>query len=80
MDRVRRLATMNLNDDARMTQPETSYEAVALRAYGLWEKRGCPFGSPEEDWLRAEEEIRREKVQPAASSESLAVRVGTASA
>lgn len=31
---------------------------IALRAYLLWQDRGSPLGSPEEDWLRAEQEIR----------------------
>jgi len=30
-------------------------EAVAKLAYQLWLDRGCPEGSPEEDWLRAEQ-------------------------
>lgn len=29
-------------------------------AYRLWEERGRPFGSPEEDWFKAEREFRRE--------------------
>ena len=33
----------------------------SLRAHRLWEERGCPIGSPEEDWFRAEEEIRSEQ-------------------
>lgn len=33
-------------------------ERIALLAYSYWEARGCPFGSPEEDWLRAEQEVR----------------------
>jgi hypothetical protein len=28
-------------------------------AYRLWQERGCPFGSPEEDWLEAERELDR---------------------
>jgi hypothetical protein len=36
-------------------------EEIALRAYHLWEARGCPIASSEEDWLRAEEEIRGEQ-------------------
>ena len=27
---------------------------IAALAYSLWEARGCPEGSPEEDWLNAE--------------------------
>jgi len=33
------------------------HEKVALRAYFLWQERGSPIGSPEEDWLRAEQEF-----------------------
>jgi len=33
-------------------------EQVALLAYSFWEARGCSGGSPEEDWYRAEQEIR----------------------
>jgi hypothetical protein len=28
---------------------------IAALAYHLWQERGCPSGSPEEDWYRAEE-------------------------
>jgi len=27
---------------------------VAALAYRYWQARGCPIGSPEEDWYRAE--------------------------
>jgi hypothetical protein len=27
---------------------------IANLAYALWQKRGCPEGSPEEDWIQAE--------------------------
>ena len=38
--------------------PSISNEDVARRAYSLWEERGKPFGSPEEDWYKAKEELR----------------------
>jgi len=34
-----------------------SEEEIAQRAYALWESRGKPIGSPEEDWHRATEEL-----------------------
>jgi hypothetical protein len=34
-----------------------SHEEIAILAYHYWELRGCPFGSPEEDWFRAEREL-----------------------
>ena len=30
---------------------------ISQLAYLLWEKRGCPEGSPEIDWLQAEREL-----------------------
>ena len=37
-----------------------SHEAIAALAYAIWERRGQPFGSPEEDWLRAEAQLLQE--------------------
>lgn len=34
-----------------------SDEEIARRAYSLWESRGRPHGSPEEDWHRAKEQL-----------------------
>jgi hypothetical protein len=34
-----------------------SREQVAELAYSYWAARGCQGGSPEEDWLRAEQEL-----------------------
>ena len=31
---------------------------IAALAYTYWAGRGCQGGSPEEDWLRAEQELR----------------------
>jgi Protein of unknown function (DUF2934) len=63
-----------VSDDAATQQSQnSSHEEIAVRAYRLWEERGCPIGSPEEDWFRAEEEIRG---QP---SQSQAARAASAS-
>ena len=32
-------------------------EQIATRAYQLWQKRGCPIGSPEQDWLEAQRQL-----------------------
>jgi hypothetical protein len=32
--------------------------AIAARAYELWQQRGCPNGSDQEDWFRAERELQ----------------------
>jgi hypothetical protein len=35
-----------------------SFEQIAELAYSFWVERGYQNGSPEEDWLRAERELR----------------------
>ena len=40
--------------------------AIAARAYELWHARGCPIGTPETDWLCAEEELRKRREVKAA--------------
>jgi len=41
-----------------VTVSEPSYEEIALLAFTFWEARGCCGGSAEEDWLRAEHQLR----------------------
>ena len=44
--------------DALTTEYEPTHDEIALQAYLYWEERGCQGGSSEEDWLRAEQELR----------------------
>ena len=37
---------------------------VAALAYQLWQQRACPIGSDQEDWFRAESQLKARKVQP----------------
>src|SRR5262245_27184227 len=37
---------------------EVSYEEIAKLAYSYWEARGFQGGCPDEDWFRAEVELR----------------------
>jgi hypothetical protein len=37
---------------------EPSQDEIARLAYRYWLDRGCQGGSPEEDWLRAEQQLR----------------------
>jgi hypothetical protein len=34
---------------------------TALLAYEFWRARGCPEGSPDEDWFLAEEQLRHQQ-------------------
>jgi hypothetical protein len=38
--------------------PAFDRDAIGRLAYFYWEERGCPNDSPDEDWLRAEAELR----------------------
>ena len=37
-----------------------NYEEIAALAYEYWIQRGCPIGSPEVDWFRAEEQLNNQ--------------------
>jgi hypothetical protein len=37
------------------------HEEIARIAYSYWEQRGYSGGTPEEDWFRAIEELRRRR-------------------
>jgi len=41
-----------------------SHEDIAALAYSYWEGRGSQGGSPEDDWFRAEQELRARRPQP----------------
>src|SRR4051812_19509513 len=47
-----------------MESESRQHEITRLAAFFLWEQRGCPFGTPEVDWFRAEEETRTQTEQP----------------
>jgi hypothetical protein len=39
-----------------MTHPE--HRSIGELAYRLWQSRGCPDGTAEQDWLDAERQLR----------------------
>ena len=41
-----------------LAEARPAYEDIALLAYALWQERGYPEGSSEDDWFRAEQELR----------------------
>ena len=40
------------------------HEDIAALAHELWQARGCPEGSPEEDWFHAAEQLRARSYTP----------------
>ena len=53
-----------LTEETEMTDAEILHELIALRAYLIYEARGCVDGFHEQDWLQAESEIITEIIQP----------------
>ena len=39
--------------------------SIARLAYLHWLERGCPIGSPEEDWSRAEQDLKNVQTRTA---------------
>ena len=37
------------------------HEQIAALANALWHERGCPQGSPDVDWLAAEQQIKQRR-------------------
>jgi hypothetical protein len=72
--RVRRAAPVAVAATATESQPaavapvcEPSGVEIAQLAYSYWEARGCRGGSPEQDWLRAEQELRSRSAEATAA-------------
>jgi hypothetical protein len=59
-----------------VTNPGCAHEEIERRAYHWWEARGRPFGSPEEDWFNAEQELAA--IDPESVLSKMARGVGSA--
>jgi hypothetical protein len=46
------------NHASNSTETINSTADIAALAYELWQQRGCPEGSPEQDWYEAERKIQ----------------------
>ena len=44
-----------------------THDELRQAAYRFWQERGCPHGSPEVDWQRAEEELGSGPAEPEAA-------------
>ena len=49
------------NPDLNSLLAALEHERISALAYFYWQQRGCPDGSPDEDWFRAEREVREGK-------------------
>ena len=58
------LVEQNPEIRSKFNVSETSiHEDIAQLAYTLWQRRGCPSGSAESDWVEAERALREPVVQ-----------------
>jgi len=48
----------SLRDDAELDARTPGHDTISRLAYLHWQERGCPEGSPEEDWYQAEQDLR----------------------
>ncbi len=53
-----------LTEETELTDAELLHQLIALRAYLIYEARGCVDGFHEQDWLQAESEVIAEMTQP----------------
>jgi len=44
----------------------SDHDVIEALAHEYWLARGCPLGSPEVDWLQAEEDLKDQKASKAA--------------
>jgi len=49
------------NPPSAVVSEHSEREEIAILAYSYWEARGQQGGSPEEDWVRAEQEYRHRR-------------------
>lgn len=59
------VAQMEITSD-NVTPANADKADIAALAYQLWNERGCPVGSPDEDWFRAEQQLKGQSSAAAA--------------
>jgi Protein of unknown function (DUF2934) len=63
---------------AEMTQVSgvPSHSQIEILAYQFWLDRGAPFGSPDIDWFRAEDELKNHGAQGEPPLTTIAKKIG----
>jgi len=51
-------SSQKLQETASSSPLEFSHERCSELAYSLWQQRGCPEGSADQDWFEAERQLR----------------------
>lgn len=63
-----------VNSDAALSPRHQEVERLAFRR---WQERGCPIGTPEIDWLGAEEELKASGTEEAPVLFNVAKAIGS---
>jgi hypothetical protein len=53
------------------------HQEIALCAYEYWQERGCPLGTPETDWFRAEQELTKPESVLSRAMREVGTAIGT---
>jgi hypothetical protein len=53
---IARLASVER--ETTQSETQTKHQDIANLAYALWQHRGCPEGSAQQDWYEAEQKVR----------------------
>lgn len=53
------------------------HQEIELRAYELWQERGCPWGTPETDWFMAERELTKQEGTLSRIAREVGTAIGT---
>jgi len=48
----------NLQETEQSLESVPTYDQISALAYALWLERGCPIGSSDEDWYKAERALK----------------------
>ncbi len=57
----KQVPTIHAYPDLNSLLATLEHERIAALAYFYWQQRGCPDGSPDDDWLLAEQHIRENR-------------------
>jgi hypothetical protein len=68
MSRQTAQETKVTNRSAEAPNVEPDHDQIETLAYQLWLERGCPDGSPQDDWFRAETQLKQPELMQRAAS------------
>ena len=69
-------SSSEIRETARAAAPQ--HEDVAILAFGLWQERGAPIGTPEIDWFLAEAKLKDTEGQGEPTLSAVARIIGSA--